>query len=271
MDDILTNLGDDALTRAIKANVYLCWHVVLRSPGVEIITGPKLTCWHTAVPLHLFQIILIKQPGDDGDKHMLQEAIDFFTVRGVTALTCFFDVGVPVAGWIEPLRELGFTLDAGMPGLAIDLDLLREGRPVAGEFHIQAIQDHEAFSEWVRPYILGSEMSSEVGEPLFDLFARAGHQLPFRHYMGYLDGKPVATSSLFLGAGVAGIYNVATLPEARRKGIGAAVTAAPLKDAKSLGYRAGILHASPMGLPVYERLGFRRLCNVEWYLWKKPV
>ncbi len=82
-----------------------------------------------------------------------------------------------------------------------------------------------------------------------------------------MAGEPAATASVFLGAGVAGIYSISTIPMRRRQGIGAAMTLAPLCDARSRGYHIGILHAEPAGLSLYRRLGFREYCTLHPYLW----
>jgi predicted GNAT family acetyltransferase len=58
---------------------------------------------------------------------------------------------------------------------------------------------------------------------------------------------------------------VATLPEARGKGIGAVLTLGPLLDAREMGYRIGILQSSEMGFNVYKKLGFRHLCQIEYF------
>ena len=65
--------------------------------------------------------------------------------------------------------------------------------------------------------------------------------------------------------GIVAIYNVATVPAARRRGAGAAVTAAAMADAQVDGARWAILETSEMGRSVYERLGFRRVAEVAIY------
>lgn len=93
---------------------------------------------------------------------------------------------------------------------------------------------------------------------------KLGWDFPVRNDLGYWNGMPIATSSLFFGAGVAGIYIVSTLSHARGKGIGAALTVRPLQEAREMGYHTGILQSSPMGFNVYKRLWVRHLCQIEY-------
>jgi ribosomal protein S18 acetylase RimI-like enzyme len=58
-----------------------------------------------------------------------------------------------------------------------------------------------------------------------------------------------------------------TEPDVRLQGIGATMTLAALHEARALGYRVSVLRASPYGLHLYRRLGFREYCLLSTYVW----
>lgn len=78
----------------------------------------------------------------------------------------------------------------------------------------------------------------------------------FTGLIGRLDGRPVAASAVFVHEDTAGVYNVATVPDHRGKGIGAAVTTAAARAGAAGGAQRSILQASEAGQPVYTRLGY---------------
>jgi len=88
----------------------------------------------------------------------------------------------------------------------------------------------------------------------------------FMSYVGYVDDEPVSTTSIVSGAGVIGVYNVATLPGSRRRGFGEAVMRQALDEVRrELGVERVILQSTPAGLALYERMGFRTVARVSVY------
>ena len=88
----------------------------------------------------------------------------------------------------------------------------------------------------------------------------------FRGYVGYFAGEPVSTSAIVLSNGVAGVYNVATLPAHQRKGYGETVMRHALAIAqKENGIEQTILQSTHAGNRLYQRMGYRPLTNVAVY------
>ena len=99
----------------------------------------------------------------------------------------------------------------------------------------------------------------ESSDQFRDLFNRDLIQDPgVRLAVGYLDGTPVSAAMAFRSGATLGVYTVWTQEQARRLGIGAAVTWAVIAAGTAAWpvTLAG-LEASEMGEPVYASMGFR--------------
>ena len=105
----------------------------------------------------------------------------------------------------------------------------------------------EAYATFQQP----REMTEETFAALESL--RAPH---IQGFVGYLDGAPVAAAALYLTHGVAGIGWVGTVSAHRGHRYAEAVTWAAVREGFKRGAIFANLQASPLGRPVYERMGF---------------
>ena len=83
--------------------------------------------------------------------------------------------------------------------------------------------------------------------------------------VGVVDGEPVTTALGVMTGEAVCLFNVATPPEARGRGYGAAISAHAVEEGGRRGARVATLQSSAAGLPVYRRLGFETV--VEYEVW----
>lgn len=166
------------------------------------------------------------------------------------------------------LKTCGLKSVGGRPHMAADLRNLPAGLPIPPGLLIERVHDESSFDKWFRASVAGFEMPPEHAAIYADAYTAFGFSLdgPFLHYVGYLHGEPVTSSTLLLANGVAGIYDVSTARAARRQGLGAAITLAPLLEARARGYRYAILQSSQEGYNVYRSLGFEERYREDNYV-----
>ena len=168
----------------------------------------------------------------------------------------------------ERLVASGFEYGGDDIGMAADLSMLPDEVPVPEGFVVERVRDEAGLAAWVEALGSGFGEGPVEAEWVGEMYRRLGEEASLRHYLGRLVGEPVATATLFIGAGVVGIYFVCTVERARRRGIGAAVTLAALREARDLGHTVGVLGSSEMGFPVYRKLGFEEYCRIGLYEWR---
>ena len=268
MPDILTDLSEPALVLAIEANAIGQFALLRFWPPAVIHRDPEML-W-TMTPVHFApfnQILRAQLSAEDADA-----AIRRTIARGR-------DHGVPLMWTTGPstlpadlgaqLMAHGFRHAGTAPGMALALQAQIERTTPSSALSIITLQDARDEAEWYMTMARAFEMPDFVTEPMCEWLAGMRHAVPdqLRHYLARLDGAGVGVATLFLGDGVAGLYQIGVEARARRQGIGAALTLAALRDARELGYRIAVLHSSPAGYGLYQRLGFREYCRFEHYIW----
>ena len=165
--------------------------------------------------------------------------------------------------WPTPdLSRYGWHL-MGHPPLHLLPASAQPTQPPA-ELRIERVRDQRGLDAWERVAIEGYPL-----EPLRD--APSGVLMPARwldepnasFWVGWQNERPVCASMGWTQHGVNDVTMVATVPEARRRGFGEALTWCAAQADPEL---PAMLLSSDPGRPVYERMGFLPLHRITlWY------
>ncbi len=270
MAGILRDLSEPALVRAIEENAAEFLLALGRAAGAELRDDGRVRWTIGNCPIDYHNAVVSAKLDPEGADEEIEASLGRMREHGVPG-SWHLGPSMRPPDLGERLVAHGFEYGGDDIGMAADLAALPEEVAVPDGFAVERVRSEEGLAAWVET--LGSGFGEGPVEARWvgEMYRRLGlgDEGPLRHYLGRLGGEPVATATLYLGAGVAGVYFVFTVERARRRGIGAAITLAPLLEARDLGYRSGVLGSSEMGYPVYSRLGFEERCRIGLYEWRE--
>ena len=191
--------------------------------------------------------VLREDPGDAAEAIALAEA--WFEQQGATAvrfdLRSRADASLIAAArsagyerkWSEPAMSLA-PLPGQWPGMpAIDAVAVRS----EADAEVYARLESEEYQDFAFQELLTRTAAGMAGSVLL---------------VGRVEGCAVARALAVVHGGVVGVHNVYVPPSRRRRGYGAAITAAAVDAGREMGATAACLEATDLGEPVYRRMGF---------------
>lgn len=269
----LINPTEAELNYAFAANLFDLFRSMSHLPGAVLEENDTFSR-HLSQPFNpMFKGIWNTRLAGDQVAEAIADSVAW--LRGHDAPFAFW--------WVDPLATppglaqqllahdfVAWEVDApGMTARMSDLRFALLDSTPAG-YEQERVTDERGLLDFMKAFVTGFEVPEWAGQAWVEATLAFGiEDAPWSCYVGRLDGEPVASNMLFNGAGVASVFGVATVPEARGQGIGAAITLAAYRDALELGYEHAVLFGTESGSPVYRRIGFHDVgATISRYLWR---
>ncbi|HKD11030.1 MAG TPA: GNAT family N-acetyltransferase [Thermoanaerobaculia bacterium] len=236
-------------------------------PGATVHADEGLTLADSGLPCDAFNVVCRARLTVEAAVERARKTVAYFASAG-RAFSWWVGPADTPADLPELLRRAGLS-EAGSErllalDLEVDLDLQSSGKPPAiPDFEIRPVASRAD----LRNYALVTASAAGRDPNIARFYELAAASLlrsdsPRRLFAGYVGGVPVATAEWTAARGAAGLYNVATEPAHRRKGIGSALTIHALRAARAEGETLAILQAAPAAERLYARLGFRPIGTI---------
>jgi len=152
-------------------------------------------------------------------------------------------------------------------GMGITVNAPLENNLSKKNTKIKTVSNTSDLNSWTSILNVALMTSNKIHENIFEnLYLQDNFEL----YLVLENDIPVATGLAYFSNNVCGIYMIATLEEARKKGFGTAVTKHCINAAHQKGITNIVLQASQKGVSIYEKMGFNKYCefNILWMLGK---
>ena len=271
MSELLQEVNPSSVIGAIEANTIESFLTWTKWDKLELYKDGDDLWINSDIPFFIYNLVLQTDSTSAGPASVVDAAIARAASRQV-----------PMAWWLSPsepvlemgqhLEDKGFFHAASLTALAAELATLDEQATSPEGLTIRKVSSSADLETWCLIMTEVSEFPDFVQTAWLEMYQGMDitNDQQWHLYLGSVDGTPVSTSALFLGAGVAGIHGVTTIPEYRGRGIGGVMTHKPLLDARSQGYGVGVLYSSEMALGIYQKLGFQEFGEGKIYLWMPP-
>lgn len=261
------NISDSEFVMGLRENLIAYLRTLSAMPEVVIEEAVGVIRAATGVPAAFMNPVITIDVIDDAEKSVI-ETNSFYDERKLPY--AWYDLrNTHSANLNDHLIKIGAVFTSDMPGMCVALSDIDEELALPDGLEIIVTGDNEM------------HMWNDITADVYDVpesvqadysrFMIRVNQIPeMKCYVGLLNDVPAATVMMLYSPNAAGIYSVATMPYARNRGIGAAITRKAMLDAKSDGYPMAVLEASQMGMPVYRRLGFVEYCKIGLYVKLRP-
>lgn len=228
------------------------WHDFMRVlPDTVELRGTTVAHF-LQIPVTLFNHVTNFNIAENRSEVFLKSVVNHFSSTGLP-FVCFRVSPLTPSSFVSFLERHGFEKESEQSIMVFD------GKPPGNNANpLVTVKETNDIDTFDRLVVQGFEMPSEWKEA-FDKLVAPFKGKGVKHYLAYLDDRPVGTASLFSTSKVGCILNVSTLKEYRKNGIGTELTVHAISESVKAGNNLHTLPTDKGGEAerIYRKIGFK--------------
>jgi GNAT superfamily N-acetyltransferase len=240
------------------------WHdFVLTIPFAREVSGAVVTCY-PELPMFHFNHAATVSVGDDEVERLLTGITKFFQSRGCPYI-CFRTSPITrPQTFTSLLEENGFEKKLEESVMVFNGEQL--DNKLKSDVRIEEISERK-IDVYTELFLTNFDMSKEWKKG-FNRLALNWIQQGWKCYLAYVKERPVGTCLLSSLSRTGGIFNLSTLMEYRRRGIGTALTLRALMDSIDEENDLHILETEKRGNAerLYKKIGFETIHSISYFV-----
>jgi GNAT superfamily N-acetyltransferase len=256
----------DEIIHQVELNLWETWSNFGRGPGCDLHDESDALWFETPIPILPYNTVLKFQVEQDVDQR-IDYLINRYKERNVSILWILHPSSMP-PDLPDRLQQRGLQEIEIAPCMARSLDSLPAAPPIPDGVEIrEASGDNDLIElyglaawRWGVPEEYRLQLRKMIEK--FQIGEQTSNA---RFWLAWKDGAPISKIGLYNGSGSAGIYGVATKPEARGLGIATILMVTAMNAAKKMGHKLAVLDSSPLAEKLYQRLGFITVAPLRLY------
>lgn len=241
-------------------------YVARRLPSMTVMEESSFIAVDCGLPSDTFNVIVASSLL--APEHIVGTGIEHFIAKRWPVAMWYWEDSVNTRV-VDTLSAYGLELTETHMAMAANLRMARLMVSAPQGLTIKPVIDTGELRQYgaVIASLFGARDEGQQVRAYFDLLSQYSmdHFSALRAYIGINNGEAVATGSLFLGHGAIGIYDIVTRDEYRRQGIGSAMFAHLIEEARQFQHRYAVLQASPDGSSIYRKAGFNPVGMVHTF------
>jgi ribosomal protein S18 acetylase RimI-like enzyme len=264
MDILMPESFTSDIALALEANLQAHVSLYARLPGAIVCSEPGVVGLMTNLDVSESCVYQANIPLEEASRKIGQ-VLKLYRTHGCLPMWWLVGPSTQPSNLGTYLKASGFRCIAQPPGMFVDLQDLENQKVMPENFIVERVTTSEQLMYWTEIVQVADGITDALRQGFYSVFSAQNFDSEDHNqlFLGLVDGVPVATSRLFCAGGVAGIYHVATLPVARSKGYGTAMTLAAAHAGQECSYYFGILFATTAGIGIYRQLGFQEHSHFE--------
>lgn len=265
MNAMIAGLTTAQAIEAVEGNLWSMWSAFGRGEGCRLVDEPQLLRFETPLrhaPYNSIMRFRVDGSVDDA----IADALEPYERRSVPVMWVVHPTARP-ADLAARLAARGLVEADIVPGMVANLGDLPAADAMPSGVEVAPVTSSNR-DEFLELTAWRYSLPTDATPTLRSIVDAARFGEPGSATQGWvarLGDRVVSKVVLHVEGGIAGIYGVATKPEARGLGLARLLTIHALERARADGIDIAVLHSTPMAKSLYERIGFHTVADLVLY------